>query len=149
MQLDALVEDGVGLAAEHLDGVAEVDQRLGEVAGVHALAADVRLAAVGEIGDRERGVWRQGRGACRGDGRHRSARLSARCYRLVSVTGLQRGVPPVTSVLVSRRWSWFGATRRLVPDVLRHQGEDAGQEAQQTDNDRDRGGCRNVINDRG
>ena len=35
--------------------VAEVDQRLGEVAGVDALATDVRLAAVGEVGDRAAG----------------------------------------------------------------------------------------------
>ena len=62
---DPLVEDRVRLAAEHLDGVAEVDQRLGEVAGVDALAADVRLAPVGEVGDREWGVWRQ----CRSAGR--------------------------------------------------------------------------------
>ena len=55
VQRDALVEDRVRLAAEDLDVVAEVDQRLGEVAGVDALATDVRLAAVGEIGD-ERGA---------------------------------------------------------------------------------------------
>ena len=41
-----LVEHRVGLAAEHLDVVAQVDQRLGEVAGVDALAADVGLAPV-------------------------------------------------------------------------------------------------------
>ena len=51
VHLDALVEDRVRLAAEHLDGVAEVDQGLRQVAGVDTLAADVRLAAVGEIGD--------------------------------------------------------------------------------------------------
>ena len=44
---------GVRLAAEHLDVVAEVDQRLGQVAGVDALAADVGLAPVGEVGDAE------------------------------------------------------------------------------------------------
>ena len=41
---DPLVEHRVRLAAEHLDVVAEVDERLGEVAGVDALAADVGLA---------------------------------------------------------------------------------------------------------
>ena len=56
VQRDPLVEHRVRLAAEHLDGVAEIDQRLGEVAGVHALAADVRLAAVGEVGDLQRSV---------------------------------------------------------------------------------------------
>jgi hypothetical protein len=49
-----LVEHGVGLATEHLDVVAEIDQRLGEVAGVDALAADVGLAPVGEVGQPER-----------------------------------------------------------------------------------------------
>ena len=52
-QRDPLVEDRVRLAAQHLDVVAEVDQRLGEVAGVDALAADVGLPPVGEVGDPE------------------------------------------------------------------------------------------------
>ena len=52
-QRDPLVEDRVRLAAEHLDVVAEVDQRLGEVAGVDALSADVGLPPVGEVGDPE------------------------------------------------------------------------------------------------
>ncbi len=56
VQRDALVEDRVRLAAEHLDRVAEVDERLGEVAGVHALAAHVGLAAVGEVRDLERRI---------------------------------------------------------------------------------------------
>ena len=56
VQRHALVEHRVRLAAEHLDLVAEVDERLGEVARVHALAADVRLAAVGEVGDAQRSV---------------------------------------------------------------------------------------------
>ena len=51
-----LVEHGVGLSREHLDGVAEVDEGLGEVAGVHALAADVGLAPVREVGDLQRVV---------------------------------------------------------------------------------------------
>ena len=55
-QLHPLVEDRVRLAAEHLDGVAEVAQRLREVSRVHALPADVGLAAVGEVRDLERGV---------------------------------------------------------------------------------------------
>ena len=48
-----LVEDRVGLAAQHLDVVAEVDEGLGEVAGVDALPADVGLPPVGQIGDPE------------------------------------------------------------------------------------------------
>ena len=55
-QRDALVEDRVRLATEHLDGVTEVGEGLGEVPGVHALAADVGLAAVGEVRDLERCV---------------------------------------------------------------------------------------------
>ena len=51
-----LVEDRVRLAAEHLDVVAEVDERLGQVAGVDPLAAHVGLAPVGEEGDPEGGV---------------------------------------------------------------------------------------------
>ena len=57
-QRHPLVEDRVGLAAQHLDVVAEVDQRLGEVAGVDALAADVGLAPVGEECDAEGAAWR-------------------------------------------------------------------------------------------
>ena len=53
---DALVEDRVRLATEHLDRVAEVGERLGEMAGVHALAAHVGLAAVREVRDLERCV---------------------------------------------------------------------------------------------
>ena len=53
---DPLVEHRVGLAAQHLDVVAEVDQRLGQVARVHALATHVRLAPVGQERDAERGV---------------------------------------------------------------------------------------------
>ena len=56
VQCDALVEHRVGLPAEHLDVVAEVDQRLGEVAGVDPLAADVRLAPVRQVGDAQRAV---------------------------------------------------------------------------------------------
>jgi hypothetical protein len=52
-QWDPLVEDRVRLAAQHLDVVAQVDQRLGQVAGVHALATDVGLPPVGEEGDPE------------------------------------------------------------------------------------------------
>ncbi len=90
VQRDALVEHGVGLTAEDLDGVTEVDQRLGEMAGVDALPPDMRLAAVGEVGDREGGVGRQRLSLRRGGGRHRPVRLSAPCYRPVRVTGLQR-----------------------------------------------------------
>ena len=52
-QRDPLVEDRVRLAAQHLDVVAQVDQGLGQVAGVDALAADVGLPPVGEVGDPE------------------------------------------------------------------------------------------------
>ena len=58
VQRHPLVEHRVGLAAEDLDVVAEVDERLGEVAGVDALAADVGLAPVGEVGDAQRAVVR-------------------------------------------------------------------------------------------
>ena len=51
MQLDPRIEDGVRLTAEHLNVVAEVDQRLGKVAGVHALAADVGLAPVCQVSE--------------------------------------------------------------------------------------------------
>ena len=37
--------------------MAEVDESLGQVAGVDALATDVRFAAVGEVGDAQRAVW--------------------------------------------------------------------------------------------
>ena len=59
-QRDALVEDRVGLAAQHLDVVAEVDEGLREVAGVDALAAHVGLAPVGQERDAERGVGGHG-----------------------------------------------------------------------------------------
>ena len=36
--------------------MAQVDQGLGEVAGVDALAADVGLATVGEVGDAQREI---------------------------------------------------------------------------------------------
>ena len=47
-QRNPLVEDRVRRAAQDLDMVAEVDQRLAEVADVDALTADMRLAAIGE-----------------------------------------------------------------------------------------------------
>ncbi len=53
---DPLVEDRVRLTAEDLDAVAEIDEGLGEVTGVHALSADMRLAAIGEVRDLERCV---------------------------------------------------------------------------------------------
>ena len=80
VQLDALVEHRVGLAAEHLDVVAEVDERLGEVAGVDALAADVRLAAVRQVGDAQRLV---------AGGGHRT-RLPVPCYPPVTGRPLDR-----------------------------------------------------------
>ena len=50
-QRDPLVEHRVGLPAEHLDVVAEVGQRLGEVPDVDALAADMGLSPVREDRD--------------------------------------------------------------------------------------------------
>ena len=75
-QRHPLVEHRVRLAAEHLDVVAEVDERLGEVPRVHALAADVGLAAVGEVGDPQRrvGVGRR----CGHDGQRYRAPVTAR-----------------------------------------------------------------------
>jgi len=49
VQRDARVEHRVRLAAVDLHVVPEVDERLGEMPRVHALATDVRLAAIGEI----------------------------------------------------------------------------------------------------
>ena len=53
---DPVIEDRVRLAAEHLDVVPEIEQRLRQMAGVDALATDVRLASIGEIGDPQRRV---------------------------------------------------------------------------------------------
>ncbi len=53
---DPLVEIRVRLPAEDLDRVPEVGERLGEMTGVDALAADVRLAPVGQIRERQRRV---------------------------------------------------------------------------------------------
>ena len=47
-QQHAIVELGVGLAGEHLDGVTEPHQLTAEVPDVDALAAAMRLAAVGQ-----------------------------------------------------------------------------------------------------
>ena len=58
----ALVELGVGLAGEHLDVVAERDELAAEVADVDALAAAVRLAAVGQQGDPHATHPREGAG---------------------------------------------------------------------------------------
>ena len=52
----AIVEDGVRRSTEDLDGVAHVDESLGEMARIDTLAAYVRLASVGEIGDSQRRV---------------------------------------------------------------------------------------------
>ena len=53
---DPRVEARVRLPREHLGVVAEVDQRLGEVAGVHALAADVGFPTVREEGNTQREI---------------------------------------------------------------------------------------------
>jgi hypothetical protein len=49
VHLNAVVQDGVGLATENLDGVTKIDESLGEVSGVYALASDMGLAAIREI----------------------------------------------------------------------------------------------------
>ena len=51
-----VIEDRPGLAGEHGDPVAEIDQLTGQVAGVHALTAGMRIAAVHEQGDPEGGA---------------------------------------------------------------------------------------------
>ena len=56
-----LVEHRVGLAAVHLDVMAEIDQRLRQVTGVDTLPPDVRLATVCQVGDSERTVRVHGR----------------------------------------------------------------------------------------
>ena len=56
MEVDAFVEDRIRLAAEHGDLVAEGDQLAGEVAGIHALAARMGVAAVSEVGDSQGAV---------------------------------------------------------------------------------------------
>src|SRR5215204_5807543 len=53
-QVDPGVENGVGLAAQHLDVVPEVGKGLGQVPYVHALAANVGLPAVREQRDAQR-----------------------------------------------------------------------------------------------
>ncbi len=50
----ARVEDRVRLAAEDLDRVPELDERLRQVAGVDPLPADVRFPAVSQVGDAQR-----------------------------------------------------------------------------------------------
>ena len=50
-ELHAFVEDGIGRAGEDLYLVTELDQRLGEVAGVDALAARIRIPAINQEGD--------------------------------------------------------------------------------------------------
>ena len=52
-----VVELGVGLAAQDLDVVPQIGQRLGEVTDVDTLAANVGLAPVGEHRDAQRSVW--------------------------------------------------------------------------------------------
>ena len=56
VQHRALVEFGVGLAREHLDVVPERVKFPGQVAYVDALAAAVRLAAIGQQRDAKRAV---------------------------------------------------------------------------------------------
>ena len=55
-QRHTVVELGIGLARDDLDVMAEVDERLGQMADVHPLTADVGLAAVRQEGDAQRPV---------------------------------------------------------------------------------------------
>ena len=69
---------GIRLAGEHLDAVPEVDERLREVPGVDALATDVGLAPIRQIGQRERRIGVE-------DPRPgHPVRLTSKCYRLVT-----------------------------------------------------------------
>jgi hypothetical protein len=70
VQRHPLVEHGVGLPAEDLDGVPQIHQCLGEVACVHALTTHVGLAAVGEVGDLQRRLGVETLCADRGYCRH-------------------------------------------------------------------------------
>ena len=56
VHLDARIEHRVRLTAVHLDVMTEVDERLREVARVHALPTDVGFAAVREVRDAQRAV---------------------------------------------------------------------------------------------
>ena len=62
VQRHPVVDDRERLAAQDLDVVAEIDQRLGQVAGVDALAPDVGLAPIGQVGDAQRLVLPRPRG---------------------------------------------------------------------------------------
>ena len=90
VERDALVDDGVGRPGVDLDMVAEVDESFGEVAAVDTLAADVRLASVGEVRDPERCVGVGGRP------RHRASRLRLPRGRLRPVRGLVQRVSRAT-----------------------------------------------------
>ena len=54
MSFTRVVEHGVRLAGEDLDVVPEVGERLRQVTGVNALATDVRLAPIRQVGDAQR-----------------------------------------------------------------------------------------------
>ena len=56
VERNPLVDDRVGLARQDLDVVAQVDQRLAQMAGVDALPTHVGLAPIGQIGDAQRVV---------------------------------------------------------------------------------------------
>ena len=54
---DALMEDGVRLAAEYFDLMSEIEERFREMAGVDPLAANMGLSSVREVGDPQGTVW--------------------------------------------------------------------------------------------
>ena len=112
VQRDAGIEHRVGLAAEHLDGVAEIDQRFGEVTGVHALPAHVRLPAVGEIGDLQRRVGIESLRASRGYGGHGS-----QGYRPMVTGRYPTGAAHTSQRMVKWRCSRSPGSRRVAPPI--------------------------------
>jgi hypothetical protein len=56
MELHSWVKNWIRLSAKNFDMMTEIDKRFGEVSGVHALATDVRLAAICQIGNTQGAV---------------------------------------------------------------------------------------------
>lgn len=50
-ELDALIQNGIGLTTKDFDAVAEIDKGFSEVPGINALATDMGFAAVSEVSD--------------------------------------------------------------------------------------------------
>ena len=100
-QRDPLVEDGKGLAAEHLDGVTEVDQRFGQVPGVDALAADMRFAPICHEGDAQWSVVR----LVHGEQAFMHVDLAVKC-------GVRPGEAAAGALAQAAAWQHVRATRR-------------------------------------